>query len=96
MYRLLSIVTGLTLLLICTPISAKENKAKDPQAMMETYQKLATPGEPHKQLASLTGTWTTHTKEWMEPGKPPTDPRARATLKCCLTAALFKRTVRVR
>lgn len=43
----------------------------DPQAMMELYQKLAAPGEPHRQLASLVGSWTTQTKEWMEPGKPP-------------------------
>ena len=45
----------------------------DMQAMMETYKKLATPGEPHKQFASLAGSWTTKTKEWMEPGKPPTE-----------------------
>ena len=29
------------------------------QAMMETYKKLAMPGEPHKQLAALAGSWTT-------------------------------------
>lgn len=33
----------------------KQEKQMDPQAMMETYQKLATPGEPHKQFASLAG-----------------------------------------
>jgi hypothetical protein len=41
------------------------------QAMMETYKKLATPGEPHRHLASLAGSWTTKTKSWMEPDKPP-------------------------
>ena len=39
--------------------------------MMEVYKNLATPGEPHKQLASLAGSWTTKTKSWMEPNKPP-------------------------
>jgi hypothetical protein len=39
--------------------------------MMEMYKKLATPGAPHKLLASMTGIWTTRTKSWCEPGKPP-------------------------
>ena len=34
---------------------------------------MAVPGEPHKLFASLAGSWTTTTKEWMEPGKPPTE-----------------------
>lgn len=51
----------------------KQPKQMDPQAMMDEYKKLATPGEPHKQLASLVGSWSTKTKEWMEPGKPPTE-----------------------
>lgn len=65
---------GLCLVLAASVAMAKDKKPEkqmDPQAMMEMYQKLATPGEPHKQLASLAGSWTTKTKEWMEPGKPP-------------------------
>jgi hypothetical protein len=64
----------MSLLLIAAPASAKGKKAKkqmDPQQMMETYKQLAMPGEPHKQLASLVGTWDTKTKEWMDPSKPP-------------------------
>ncbi|MFO0698192.1 MAG: DUF1579 domain-containing protein [Nitrospira sp.] len=49
----------------------KDEKPMDPQAMMELWKKLATPGEPHKLFASLAGSWTTQTKEWTEPGKPP-------------------------
>lgn len=67
---------GLCLVLAASVVMAKDKKPEkqmDPQAMMEMYQKLATPGEPHKQLASLAGSWTTKTKEWMEPGKPPTE-----------------------
>jgi len=67
---------GLCLVLAASVAMAKDKKPEkqmDPQAMMEMYQKLATPGEPHKQLASLAGSWTTKTKEWMEPGKPPTE-----------------------
>lgn len=40
---------------------------------METYQKLAIPGAPHKLLASMAGKWKATTKSWMEPGKPPVE-----------------------
>jgi Protein of unknown function (DUF1579) len=53
---------------------AKEEKQKgkvDMQAMMEVYKKVGTPSAPHKVLASMAGTWTTKTRAWMEPDKPP-------------------------
>ncbi|HEY3276777.1 MAG TPA: DUF1579 domain-containing protein [Syntrophorhabdaceae bacterium] len=43
----------------------------DVKEMMEIYEKLAIPGDPHKLLAALEGSWTTKTVFWMEPGKPP-------------------------
>ena len=71
-------ITHLTLVGFCLVLSASVAMAKDKepaqmdmQAMMDTYKKLAIPGEPHKQLASLAGSWTTKTKEWMDPSKPP-------------------------
>jgi len=67
-------LTCLFMILTTVPGLAKEKNSEmqmDMQAMMEMYQKLATPGEPHKLFASLAGSWTTHMKEWMEPGKPP-------------------------
>ena len=65
--------TCLCLVVTVSVANAKEKKPAqmDPQAMMEVYKKLATPGEPHKLLAGLAGSWTTKTKEWMEPNKPP-------------------------
>ena len=39
--------------------------------MMEVYMKMGTPGVPHKVLANLVGSWTTKTRAWMEPDKPP-------------------------
>jgi uncharacterized protein DUF1579 len=82
----------LTLTCLCLVMSAslavakeKKQEAKmDQQAMMETYQKLATPGEPHKQLASLAGSWTTKTKEWMEPDKPPMESAGTCDFKMLL------------
>lgn len=80
-------VTGLCLVLTVSVAMAKDKKPEkqmDPQATMEMYQKLATPGEPHKLFATLAGSWTTTTKEWMEPGKPPTESTGTAELKMLL------------
>lgn len=80
-------LTCLALALIASPVLAKEKKHEkkmDPQAMMEVWKKLAMPGEPHKLFASLAGNWTTTTKEWMEPGKPPTESTGTAEMKMLL------------
>src|SRR2546428_12904029 len=74
-------LTLITLTCLCLVVSAslvvakekKQEKQMDPQAMMEMWKKLGTPGEPHKLFASLAGSWTTQTKEWMEPDKPPSE-----------------------
>ena len=80
-------LTCLALALIASPVLAKEKKHEkpmDPQAMMEVWKKMATPGEPHKLFATLAGSWTTQTKEWMEPGKPPTESTGTAEMKMLL------------
>jgi len=50
---------------------AKREGKMDMQKIMEIYKKAGTPGEPHKLLAKLEGSWTTRTRGWMEPDKPP-------------------------
>lgn len=80
-------VTCLCVAMLAIPVSAKEKKAgkqMDPQAMMELWKQLAQPGEPHKLFASLAGSWTTTTKEWMEPGKPATESAGTADMKMLL------------
>ena len=80
-------LTCLALLLLASPVMAKEKKQTkqmDQQAEMEAYMKLATPGEPHKLFATLAGSWTTTNKEWMEPGKPPTESTGTAEMKMLL------------
>ena len=47
---------------------AKQEGKMDMQAMMEVYKKVGTPGEPHKLLAKLEGSWTTKSRGW-EGGK---------------------------
>ena len=80
-------LTSLCVVLTVSLAMAKDKKAEtpmDPQAMMEVYKKLATPGEPHKQFASLAGSWTTKTKEWMEPDKAPMESAGTCDFKMLL------------
>lgn len=80
-------VACLALMVMAAPVLAKEkkhDKKMDPQQMMEMWKQLAQPGEPHKLFAGLAGSWTTVTKEWMEPGKPPTESTGTAEMKMLL------------
>jgi hypothetical protein len=81
------LLIGVCLFVTGSLAAAKDKKAEkqmDPQAMMELWKKLGTPGEPHKLFAGLAGSWTTKTKEWMEPGKPPTEATGTAEMKMLL------------
>jgi Protein of unknown function (DUF1579) len=85
-FRHLAIIT-LGIILTVSPVLAKEKKHEkhmDPEAMMELWKKLGAPGEPHKLFAILAGSWTTQTKEWMEPGKPPTESSGTAEMRMLL------------
>jgi hypothetical protein len=62
----------------------KHSQHMDHRAMMELYQKLATPSEAHKLLASLEGSWTTKTEEWIDPGKPPMESTGSVEMKMLL------------
>jgi len=80
-------VSTLCITLSISPVLAKEKKHEKPmdeKAMMELWKQAATPGERHKQFAALAGSWTTQTKEWMEPGKPPTESTGTAEMKMLL------------
>jgi hypothetical protein len=82
-----SILVALFVLSLASPLMAKDKKSEKPmdqQAMMELWKKMAMPGEPHKQFATLAGSWTTTSKEWMEPGKPPTESTGTAEIKMLL------------
>lgn len=80
-------VSTLCITLSISPVLAKEKtheKPLDEKAMMKLWKQAATPGEPHKQFAALAGSWTTQTKEWMDPGKPPTESAGTAEMKMLL------------
>jgi len=51
---------------------------------MEKMQAAAAVNENHKQLQKLVGTWTTVSRMWMEPGKPPVETTGTAEVKSIL------------
>ena len=80
-------LTCLCLILSVSTAPAKEKKHEkqmDQQAMMELWKQMGLPGEPHKLFASLAGSWTTTSKEWMEPRMPPTESTGTAEMKMLL------------
>lgn len=75
--------------IFATGLSAGAAFAADPQGekkdpMMEAWMKSATPGEPHKVLEGLAGSWTTKTTWWMAPGAPPEESAGTSDVKVIL------------
>jgi hypothetical protein len=65
---------ALALLVVCTSVVADEPKKEmpaDQKAMMEAMMKAMTPGEPHKLLNNMVGTFDAKVSSWMQPGAPP-------------------------
>ncbi|HEX5270142.1 MAG TPA: DUF1579 domain-containing protein [Gemmataceae bacterium] len=59
----------------------KKKDAPDEKAAMEAMMKAAMPGEPHRALASLAGSWEQTIKMWMDPSKPPTESKSTSESK---------------
>lgn len=53
--------------------AAKPAAAMSQDEMMKAWTAFATPGEPHKALDALVGSWDVTSKFWMAPGAPPTE-----------------------
>jgi hypothetical protein len=60
------------------------------KAMMDTYAKLATPSERHKQLETLAGDWKTTTKSWIDPSQPPMESTGSCEQKMILGGRFLK------
>jgi hypothetical protein len=71
---------------------ATRKKVVDMQKIMEIYQKAGTPGDPHKALARLEGSWETRSRGWMEPGKPPVESRGTCEQKMVLDGHFLQQT----
>ena len=52
------------------------------QEMMKKWQAAITPGQPHKALASMEGSWTAEVQSWMSgPDAPPMVSKGTSTMK---------------
>lgn len=56
----------------------------DEKAMMDAMMKAGTPGEPHKKLESMVGTFDTKVKMWMDPSKPAEESAGKSESKWVL------------
>ena len=57
----------------------KKEMSPQEKAAMEAMMRAATPGEQHKKLANLVGTWNAEVKMWNAPGAPPMVSRGVST-----------------
>lgn len=82
------VLTIITTLFFGFQAFAADNAAKpmDPkmQEMMKKYQEASTPGEAHKILADLAGTWKVESKSWQTPKAKPETSNGEATFKMIL------------
>jgi hypothetical protein len=53
------------------PKTGEAPKAPSPEEMMKAWTAAATPGEAHKKLEPIVGSFDVKTTSWMAPGKPP-------------------------
>jgi len=70
----LALCTGLVVAAASSAVAQDKKAAPAPpdaKAAMEAMQKAATPGEAHKKLDGMVGTWDTKVSMWMDPTKPP-------------------------
>lgn len=88
-------LTGICVLLATSSVMAEDKNAAKPvdQHAMKAYEKLATPGDQHRQLSSLAGIWTIKTKEWSEPDKAPVDTTGSAEIKTLLDGRYLQQEV---
>ncbi|MEZ4269329.1 MAG: DUF1579 domain-containing protein [Myxococcota bacterium] len=85
----------LALLLIAAPAWAGETPDHDHEAGMAEWLKLSAPGDGHKALEPLVGTWDTVTKLWMGgPDAPATESRGTAVTTWILGGRFLREVVK--
>lgn len=66
------------------PKKAAAPAAQDDKAAMEAMMKAGTPGEAHKKLEPLVGTFDAKVTTWMKPGQPPVESSGTSEAKMAL------------
>jgi hypothetical protein len=76
-------VTLLVLMLLVASLAIADtpkaaDKAAQQKAAMDAMMRAATPGDAHKKLNAMVGTFDAKIKMWMEPGAPPMESTGKA------------------
>jgi len=66
--------------------------AADQKAMMDAWMKYATPGEMHKKMAAMEGSWAVKVSQWMAPGAPAEESTGTAEFKMILGGRYLSQT----
>ena len=73
-FKEIFVLSFLSFVVLVSPLSLAEEKAKAPVSqdeMMKAWIAYGTPGAEHKALEMMAGSWDVSTKMWMAPGAPP-------------------------
>jgi hypothetical protein len=69
--------------------SAAQPSAADMQRMMEQMTELGKPGENHKLLGEMAGSWSYAVKMWMDPTGKPQESKGMATRKAIMDGRFY-------
>lgn len=66
---------------VATPTQDAQAGAQDEAEMMAAFERAATPGPQHAELAKTAGTWTTRMKHYSAPDSPPMESVGTSTIE---------------
>ncbi|MBM2846270.1 MAG: uncharacterized protein HW407_1582 [Bacteroidetes bacterium] len=84
--NLLFVVSVIVALVTVFASAQEKKKAGEPseEEMMKKWKEAATPGEAHKKLDDMVGSWESESQMWMAPGQPPTVSKGTSEMKWIL------------
>ena len=94
MKKQLVLVSIITAMIAFAAEAADKNPTMDPQTMemMKKYQAAATPGEQHKMLAEMDGTWNYTSKMWEKADSTPQESKGKSEFKKILGGRWMQQT----
>jgi hypothetical protein len=83
-------------IVVAAPTTAQEKKGVplDEKAFIEAVMKAGTPGENHKKLDPIVGSWTFTIKMWMDPSKEPTESKGTCANKWIFDGRYIEETIK--
>src|SRR5947209_5397445 len=79
-----TVSTLLLLVFVAGAAYAQRDKAAEQKKAMEAMMRAGTPGDAHKKLAAMAGTYEAKVKMWMDPKTPPAESTGTAVMEMVL------------